>query len=161
MSAPVFELPTPDAVDLPDSLPGWIRTHVHQYLTDPQAAHQWDASAAGVTNPVPTLLLLTRGRRSGKTLPLPLIYQEIDGQFVIIASKGGAPQHPAWYLNLEAEPHCALAVADKFMQAKAQLLKGAARKKAWAQMAETFPPYNSYRELAGKREIPVVALVPR
>ncbi|MEM6710192.1 MAG: nitroreductase/quinone reductase family protein [Pseudomonadota bacterium] len=159
MSAP-FSLPSPQEVALATALPDWIKTHLNQYLTDPVAAHDWDASAAGVAGTVPTLLLLTRGRKSGKTLTLPLIYTEIDGEYIVIASKGGAPAHPAWFLNLDADPQCAIAVKDQFSQATARVLEGDVRTRAWATMVAVFAPYERYQS-ATKRLIPVVAIAPR
>ena len=89
-------------------LPGWIVDHMRKYVeTDGQDGHIW--------NGVPTLLLTTTGRRSKQPLMLPLIYGRDGDRYVIVASKGGDPNHPAWYLNLVAHPQVKLQVgADKF-----------------------------------------------
>ncbi len=85
-------------------LPGWIRDHMKRYIeSDGRDGHMWDASSAGGSGIFPTLLLTTRGRRSGEPRMLPLIYGESDSDYVIIGSKGGFPSHPAWYLNLVEE----------------------------------------------------------
>ncbi|MEM1436050.1 MAG: nitroreductase/quinone reductase family protein [Pseudomonadota bacterium] len=160
MGTPPFDQPTAAAIELSPSLPDWIHAHVQQYLTDPAAAHDWDARSAGGSGVLPTLLLLTRGRRSGKTLTLPLIYKQIGDDFVVIASKGGAPAHPAWFLNLETEARCAIQVGPAFHQGVARVLAGQQRAAAWKEMATLFPPYDSYQERAGGREIPVVAIQP-
>lgn len=91
---------------LPDQMPKWMKDHVELYLSDPDKAHLWDSTIGGGPGPLPTLLLIARGAKTGKLRPLPLLYQEIDGKYVIIGSKGGAPTHPGWYLNLKANPEC-------------------------------------------------------
>lgn len=142
---------------LPDSLPSWIREHIELYRRDPDAGHLWDASVAGVARPVPTLLLTTTGRKSGRQIVLPLIYGESADGPVIIASKGGAPEHPAWYLNLQAEPDCQVQVAHDQFAATASVASGDQRQALWDAMAEIFPPYNDYQGRT-EREIPVVVL---
>ena len=82
-----------------------VREHVKRYLeSDGKDGHMWDSSIAGGPGPVPTLLLTTTGRKSGTAITLPLIYGKTGKDFVIVASKGGAPAHPAWYLNLSSNP---------------------------------------------------------
>ena len=95
----------------------WIAEHIELYRTDPEKAHMWDSSVAGGTGVLPTLLLTTKGRKSGDPRSLPLIYGEADGAYVIIASKGGMPSHPLWFLNLQAEPECDLMVGAKAVRA--------------------------------------------
>ena len=93
----------------------------------------------------PTLLLTTTGRKSGKQLTMPLIYG-VDGKdYVIVASKGGAPEHPAWYLNLQANPQVDLQVADKKCRAVAQTATGEERKHLWDMMTKVYPPYPDYQ----------------
>lgn len=148
-------------VNLPDYLPGWMKDHIELYLTDPEKAHLWDASTAGGEGMLPTLLLITRGRKSGEEKMLPLIYKQIGDAWVIIASKGGAPSHPAWYLNLVAEPNCEIRVGADSHLVTARTAEGDERQDLWNQMAEVYPPYNDYQKYAGDREIPVVALEAR
>ena len=144
--------------DLPANMPDWISQHIELYKTDPEAAHMWDSSMAGGKGVLPTLLLITKGRRSGVERPLPLIYKKVGDDYVIIASKGGAPAHPAWYLNIEAERNCKIQVAKDHFEVTARDAEGEERTKLWAELVEVYPPYNDYQKYAGDREIPVVVL---
>ncbi|MDH3644438.1 MAG: nitroreductase family deazaflavin-dependent oxidoreductase [Gammaproteobacteria bacterium] len=146
--------------DLPSGLPQWIADHIKLYREDPDKAHMWDSSLGGGEGLLPTLLLTSKGRKSGEPRPLPLIYKKVGDNYVIIASKGGAPDHPAWYLNLEAEPSCHVQVGRDEMDATARTATGAERSDLWAQLAEVYAPYNDYQKYAGDREIPVVVLEP-
>ena len=141
-------------------LPVWIRDHVRRYLeTDGRDGHMWDSKIAGGPGPIPTLLLTTTGRKSGQPLLLPLIYGKARNGYVIIASKGGAPAHPAWYLNLTDHPDVNVQVEAKKFRAKARIATGAERTELWDQMVKLFPPYADYQKRT-KREIPVVVLDP-
>lgn len=144
--------------DIPTALPAWIRQHVELYLTDPEKAHMWDSSVAGGPGLLPTLLLTTKGRQSGRDIMLPLIYKKVDDAYVIIASKGGAPAHPSWYLNLQVKPDCEIRVGSLQMAAKARDATAGERAGLWQQMAEIYPPYDDYQRYAGDRVIPVVVL---
>ncbi len=147
---------------VPQDAQEWVRNHTQQYLdSDGAEGHMWDRPDGG--GPIPCLLLVTTGRRSGEQRTLPLIYGEADGAYVIVASKGGAPSHPAWYLNLDANPDVWIMVGPEQMQATARTAQGEERERLFAQMAESFAPYNDYAERAGKadREIPVVVLEPK
>ena len=73
---------------------------------------------------MPILILTTTGRRSGKPLMLPLIFGHFDGKYVIIASKGGAPEHPAWFLNLEANPLADIQVKALKLRVRARVAAG-------------------------------------
>ncbi len=138
----------------------WIKQHIELYRTDPEKARMWDSTPLGGPGLLPTLLLTTTGRKSGEPRALPLIYGEADGSYVIIASKGGLPNHPIWYLNLEAKPECELMVGAKRVSARARVAEGEERERLWKQMAEIYPPYDEYQERAGARTIPVVVLDP-
>ena len=106
---------------------------------------------------IPTLLLATRRRRSGDYLTLPLIYGETEGGYVIVASKGGAPKHPAWYHNLVADPEIRVQVrADRFA-ARARTTAGSEREVLWGRMVMIYSPYADYQAKTA-REIPVVVL---
>jgi deazaflavin-dependent oxidoreductase (nitroreductase family) len=137
----------------------WIAEHIELYRKDPEKAHMWDSTPLGGPGLLPTLLLTTKGRRSGKPRSLPLIYGMADDNYVVIASKGGMPEHPLWFLNLEAEPECELQVGAKSVIARARVAGGAEYKRLWEQLAEIYPPYLDYRK-ATERTIPVVVLVP-
>jgi proline iminopeptidase len=142
----------------PRELPGWIADHVRRYRESNGAdGHMWDSSIAGGKGLVPTLLLTTKGRKSGRTQTLPLIYGEAGGGYVIVASKGGAPAHPSWYLNLRDHPDVEVQVGPKKLRARARTASGSERAALWQQMAAIYPPYNDYQRRT-QREIPVVVL---
>ena len=77
---------------------------------------------------------------------------------MIVASKGGFPTHPSWYLNLVDTPEVEVRVGKDQFNAKARDAEGAEREKLWQQMAEIYPPYNDYQASAKDRQIPVVVL---
>jgi deazaflavin-dependent oxidoreductase (nitroreductase family) len=141
-------------------MPGWIGDHIELYQKDPEKAHLWDSALGGGKGLVPTLLLTTKGRKSGKTHLTPLIYIKQGNGFAVIASKGGAPAHPDWYLNLDAHPDVEIQVARAHYQMRARTADSEERKKIWAEMTKIYPPYDAYQARAG-REIPVVILEPR
>lgn len=147
-------------VHIPDYLPDWIREHIELYLKDGEAGHYWDASLGGGEGMLTTLLLTTVGRKSGKKLILPLIYRPTkSGGYCIIASKGGAPAHPAWYLNLDADPKVHIQVANDHYDAVARVAEGDERAELWQMMVDYYAPYTDY-QAATDREIPVVVLDP-
>ncbi len=139
----------------------WIQEHIQLYLTDPEKAHMWDASAAGFNATIPTLLLITRGRKTGKDIFSPLVYKEVNGGYVVIASRGGAPEHPNWYLNLKATPDCEIRVGRNKMMATARQTEGDERANIWQQMTQIYPFYDDYQKRAGERIIPVMMLDPK
>ncbi len=140
-----------------DKLPNWIQQHRKQYLADPVAAHDWDASVAGGSGLVPTLLLTTIGRHSGEARATPLLYQPSGQGMIVVASKGGAAQHPDWYLNLLANPDCRVQQGRFEYAARARTLDGAERTKYWTWMVNFWPQYTDYQARTD-REIPVVVL---
>ena len=143
-----------------DELPDWIRDHVRRYLASNGAdGHMWDSSARGGPGVVPTLLLTTTGRKSGRKLLLPLIYGKTPSGYAVIASKGGAPAHPAWYLNLVDHPEVDVQVGAAKFRAHARTAAGGERGALWKQLAGIFPPYDDYQSRT-EREIPVVVLEP-
>jgi F420H(2)-dependent quinone reductase len=108
----------------------------------------------------PILLLKTVGRKSGKKRATPLLYV-VDGEnFVIIASKGGTPTHPAWYLNLKANPDVTIEVGDRKVRVRAEEVDGEVKARLWQKMTEMYPTYNDYQTKT-KREIPLLVLHPR
>ena len=147
-------------ITIPDSLPPWVKDHIELYLADGEAAHLWDASLGGGEGMLTTLLLTTKGRKSGKQLVIPLIYRPTgDGGYCVIASKGGAPSHPAWYLNLVAEPEVRVKVANEEFKALARVAEGEERRRLWNAMVEYYAPYTDY-QASTERQIPVVVLDP-
>ena len=131
-------------------LPDWIAEHLKKYLaTNGADGHIW--------NGVPTLLLTTTGRKSGAAQQLPLIYGKDGDRFVIVASRGGAPDHPGWYKNLVARPQVELQVAADRFRARAHAVAGAERTRLWQLMTKVWPAYDEYQAKTS-REIPVVVL---
>ena len=143
---------------VPAKLPQWIGDHLRRYVESNGAdGHMWDSTSVGGPGLLPTLLLTTTGRRSGQPITMPLIYGKVGDKYVIVASKGGAPAHPGWYLNLAAQPTVEVQVhADRF-RATARTATGEERARLWQTMAAIYPPYNAYQAKT-QREIPVVVL---
>lgn len=145
-------------ITIPTHLPDWTKEHATRYIeSEGKDGHMWDSSFAGGPGPIPTLLLATTGRRSGESRTTPLIYTKTDGAYVVIASRGGSPQHPDWYFNLDADPNVTIRVATDVYDAKARTAGPDERDALWRQMAEVYPPYNDYQARAD-RQIPVVVL---
>ena len=140
--------------------PQWIQDHIDLYKRDPEKALWWDASLGGGTGMLKTLLLTTKGRKSGRDIPTPLIFDKIDGNYVVIASKGGAPDHPAWYLNMVANPDAEVHAGLEHAHVRMRVAEGAEREKLWKQLVSLYAPYEDYQKWAGARRIPVVVLEP-
>ena len=139
----------------------YVTQHRTRYLESRGAkGHIETFDHVGVPWRVPTLLLRTEGRRSGRPLIVPLIYGCYAGEWIVVGSKGGLPEHPAWYLNLLEQEEVQFQVATQCFRARWRVLTGDERALVWEYMAGLFPPYRQYRETAGDREIPVVALRP-
>ena len=139
-------------------MPDWMASHARSYLeTDGAEGHLWDSSSIGGPGPVPCLLLFTKGRKTGKTRLLPLIYGDTDAGVVVIASKGGAPTHPVWFLNLEAHPEVEVQVKGDRFRARARVAAGEERTRLWNEMVAIYAPYTEYQDRT-EREIPVVVL---
>lgn len=103
------------------------------------------------------LLLTTRGRRTGQPRTSPMMFHRDGDRLLVIASNMGAPRHPAWYLNLEAEPKVTVELADTSYDAVATPLAGAERERAWAELTRLYPFFAEH-EAATTRTIPVVAV---
>lgn len=138
-------------LDHPTDPPGqWQRDHLRRYVHSRGAdGHLW--------NGVPTLLLTTIGRRSGTAHRTPLIYGRHGEEFLIVASKGGSDTHPQWYLNLTANPHVRLMVADEEFDATARTATPAEKAERWPVMTAIWPDYDQY-QASTTRDIPVVIL---
>jgi len=142
----------------PKGLPGWIEQHLARYLaTDGAEGYLWDAKLGGGEGMLPTLLLTTIGRKSGRSLTMPLIFDRDGDRYVVVASKGGAPEHPAWYLNLLDHPEVQVQVKAERFPARARTASGTERASLWAQMVRLYPPYATYQTRTD-RQIPVVVL---
>lgn len=107
----------------------------------------------------PVLLLTTTGRKSGKQRTTPLLYLEETGQYAVIASVGGAPRHPAWYLNVRGNPAAAIQIGSRRLAVSAETASPAERERLWALATQMYPGYDDYQARTS-REIPVVILTP-
>jgi deazaflavin-dependent oxidoreductase (nitroreductase family) len=127
--------------------------HVRQYeATGGKIGHDWNGTSC--------LVLHTIGRKSGETRKFPLIYGRDGADYVIVASKGGAPEHPGWYLNLLAHPDVTIQVRDKHIPVTARTGSAADKARLWSTMTAQWPDYDAY-QAKSSREIPVVLLRPR
>jgi F420H(2)-dependent quinone reductase len=107
----------------------------------------------------PILLLNTVGRKTGRKRTSPLLYVMDGEDFVIIASKGGAAAHPAWYLNLRANPEATVEIGDREVQVEAEVADPEEKTRLWQKMVEMYPAYDDYQRKTG-REIPLLILHP-
>jgi proline iminopeptidase len=125
--------------------------HVRRYReTDGEEGHIWQEGST-------VLLLTTKGRKTGKETTTPLIYG-LDGENpVIVASKGGAPEHPGWYLNLTKDPEVEVQIKGDRFRARARTAEGEERERLWRKLNEIWPPYDEYQTKT-TRQIPVVVL---
>ena len=105
----------------------------------------------------PLLLLTTTGAKSGASHTTPLVYSRDGEDLVVIASMGGAPKHPAWFLNLSANPDVTVEVGTEKFTARASVAGSHERERLYAQQAEMMPAFNEYQQKT-TRQIPVVVL---
>ena len=139
--------------DVTDSPTPWVRKHVERYLrTGGESGHEWRPG-------VPTLLLTTRGRKSGLLRRTALIYGRDGDSYLVVASNGGSPTHPAWYLNLEADPAVRVQVGAEEFAATARTATDEQRARLLPLMAEIWPAYPDYQRKTD-RQLPVVILDP-
>jgi proline iminopeptidase len=125
--------------------------HVQRYReTGGEVGHIWKRGSK-------ILLLTTKGRKTGEPRTTPLIYESDGDRYVIVASKGGAPEHPGWYRNIEQDPNVELQVMDEVFPARARTAEGEERERLWKLAAQQWPDYDAYAERTD-REIPVVVL---
>jgi deazaflavin-dependent oxidoreductase (nitroreductase family) len=146
------------AGEIPAHYPDWVKEHMERYLsTDGADGHLWDAEPYGGRGPTPTLLLTTTDA-SGASEQLPLIYIEAPGGWAVIGSKGGAPKHPRWYVNLSERPEVGVQVMGDTYTARARTADGEERETLWKRLAELYPPFDDYAKKASPRKIPLVVL---
>ena len=107
----------------------------------------------------PVLLLTTTGRKSGEERTVPLLYIRDGESFVIVGSNGGTAAHPAWWLNLKANPLAKLEVGKRRLRARAEEAGPEEKKRLWPRLVEMYGGYESYRRRTD-RDIPVVLLHP-
>ena len=136
----------------------WAKEHVGRYReTGGADGHIWKGQD-GKGN-FPCLLLSTTGRKTGEARTTPLIYGRDGDDYVVIASQGGRPNHPAWYLNLSKNSAVEVQVEANVFDATARTAGVDDRDRLWKMMAEIYPPYDEYQErAAATRQIPVVVL---
>lgn len=124
--------------------------HVDRYRATAGAeGHDWNGTQ--------TLLLTTTGRRSGEARTTPLIYGRAGDSYVVVASKGGADEPPAWYLNLAAQPEVEVQVLGDRFRARARTAGADEKPALWEKMVAEWPSYDEYQDKT-QREIPVVVL---
>lgn len=127
--------------------------HVRQYeKTGGRVGHDWNGTQC--------LILHTIGRKSGETRKLPLIYGQDGNDYIIVASKGGAPENPGWYRNLVAHPDVRIQVRDKVLAVRARTATADEKRRVWPIMTTQWPAYDTY-QAGTTRDIPVVLLSPR
>jgi deazaflavin-dependent oxidoreductase (nitroreductase family) len=126
------------------------KEHTQKYKeTGGEVGHDWQGTQ--------TLLLTTKGRKSGEARELPLIYAPWKDTYLIVASKGGADAPPAWYLNLEADPEVEVQVKDDRFKANARVATPEEKAEMWTTMTAEWPAYDEYQKKTD-REIPIVVL---
>jgi deazaflavin-dependent oxidoreductase (nitroreductase family) len=107
----------------------------------------------------PCVILWTRGRRSGNVRKSPLMRVADGDRYAVVASLGGAPKHPVWYLNLLDDPNVSLQDGDQVRDYTARVATGDEKREWWAKATEVWPAYDEYQAKTD-REIPVVILDP-
>jgi deazaflavin-dependent oxidoreductase (nitroreductase family) len=126
--------------------------HIRRYReTDGEVGYLW--------NGVPSLLLDATGRKSGDVHTSALIFARDGDDYLIVASYGGAPRHPAWYLNLQARPAAEIQVKADRIAVTARTASAEERPRLWKMVTEVWPNYDVYQTRTD-RQIPVVVLSP-
>ena len=144
---------------LAPNLPGWMVDHANRYLSSGGTeGHMHKPTQPGRPDiTVPSLLLTTTGRKSGEKFIFPLYYGKAGNSYIVVASKGGAPQHPGWYRNLLANPEVEVQVGTEKFKARATQTSGAERQRLFDAQARIMPFFNDYQKKT-KRQIPVLTL---
>ena len=126
--------------------------HIRAYQeTDGEVGYLW--------NGVPTLLLTTTGRKSGQPRTIPIIFSRDGEDYLIVASMGGAPKHPLWYLNLLSTPEAEIQVKGEHFRVTARTAGDEEKPRLWKLAADVWPNYDVYQTRTD-RSIPVVILTP-
>ncbi len=138
----------------------WLAQHRESYLgSGGREGHVMDLSALGARAFTPHCMIRYKGKKTGKTYVTPLIYGAIGGEVVIVASKGGADQHPGWYVSIKDQPEIDFQVGTQAFHGTLREPRGEERAKVWELMAENFPPYRDYQK-STDRQIPMVMMTP-
>jgi len=120
--------------------------------------YQWTGGRIGsALMGLPVLLLTTKGRKSGESRTSPLMYLPRGNDFVVIASYLGEPRHPAWFLNLTAEPTADVQIGSAHHRVRAREAQGSEREELWRTVVAKTPDYAEYQQRTSRR-IPVVVL---
>ena len=131
-----------------------------KFAADQVALYEATGGAEGGTlQGKPVIILTTRGRHSGKVRKTPLMRVEHGGTYAVVASMGGAPKHPVWYLNLTASPAATLQDGPKVYEMRAREVHGDEKALWWARAVEAWPAYAEYQAKTD-RQIPVLVLEP-
>ncbi len=131
-----------------------------KFAADQVAAYEATGGVEGATlQGKPVIILTTRGRHSGKVRKTPLMRVEHEGAYAVVASMGGAPKHPVWYLNMIAAPDVTLQDGPSVYQMRAREVHGDEKARWWAVAVAAWPAYADYQTKTD-RQIPVVVLEP-
>ncbi len=130
----------------------WVRNQVEEYESS-------GGTRGNTLRGMPVVILTSRGARSGKVRKTPLMRVEHDGRYAVVASKGGAPEHPLWYHNLVSDPHVELQDGPTRSDMVARELDGDERTEWWARAVAAYPDYDEYQRHTTRR-IPVFLLEP-
>jgi deazaflavin-dependent oxidoreductase (nitroreductase family) len=146
------------AAAIRDTRKDFMTEHREAYLRSGGAqGHILDISAVGGHSFTTHCMIKYTGRKSGKTFITPLIYGDIGGEVVIVASKGGADEHPAWYLNIRDSDHVEFQIATQAFRGTWREPEGEEREKVWRFMVDAFPSYATY-QASTERRIPLVMM---
>lgn len=115
------------------------------------------ARQGGIKNDSRVLVLVVKGRKTGKNRSVALAYFEIDGHLLVVGSAGGSPVDPQWVTNLRATPHATIYIARKPRRVTARIATGEERRGIWEKLAEAVPTYAGYQAQM-TRELPLVIL---
>ena len=127
--------------------------HIAAYReTDGEVGYLWNGATI--------LLLTTTGRKSGEPRTKALIYAADGDDYLVVASLGGAPTHPKWYLNLQANPEAEIQVKAEHIPVTARTATPEEKSRLWRIVCEQWPNYDVYQSRT-ERDIPVVVLTPR
>jgi deazaflavin-dependent oxidoreductase (nitroreductase family) len=132
----------------------WVREQVETY----ERSGGTEANTLRDTG-IPVVIVTSRGARSGKLRKFALMRVEHDGEYALIASKGGAPEHPGWYHNLVAEPHVMIQDGPAPHDYRVEIVTADERQEWWDRAVDVYPPYAEYQEKTD-REIPVFVARP-
>jgi deazaflavin-dependent oxidoreductase (nitroreductase family) len=148
-----------DTALIADNLPDFSKDHLRRYLGSNGKNGHLRVQIDGPPSQ-PTLILATRGRKTGKYYLTPLTYGTDSSRYVLVGSFGGAPDHPGWFKNLSADPNVRVQVGDKRFDAIAAVTSGPERERLWQLMVKALPLYSEYQTKT-TRQLPVVLLTPK